>query len=201
MQEPCTGACAVREENTGNRGWVKNRTSITERPAIVDRKSRLGDLEIDTMIGKGQKGAILTINDRKSGYLWTCLLPSREAKYVTVATINLLQPYRGYLHTITSDNGSEFAGHQEIAKALNIKFYFARPYHSWERGANENTNGLIRQFIPKGVSMEDVSGYYLEDITKYINWRPRKRLGFLSPEEAVEFPSIDKFLKYKEKWK
>lgn len=69
------------------------------------------------------------------------------------------------------------------------------------RGANENTNGLIRQFIPKGVSMEDVSGYYLEDITKYINWRPRKRLGFLSPEEAVEFPSIDKFLKYKEKWK
>ena len=184
-----------------DRGWVKNRTSITERPAIVDRKSRLGDLEIDTMIGKGQKGAILTINDRKSVYLLTCLLPSRDAKYVTAATINLLQPYRGYLHTITSDNGSEFAGHQEIAKALNIKFYFARPYHSWERGANENTNGLIRQFIPKGVSMEDVSGYYLEDITKYINWRPRKRLGFLSPEEAVELPSIDKFLKYKEKWK
>lgn len=190
-----------RKNKYKDRGQIKSRLSIAERPAIVDKKSRFGDLEIDTIIGKGQQGAILTINDRKTGYLWTCLLPSKEAKYVTAATLDLLEPYRGCIHTITSDNGTEFAGHQEIAKELNIKFYFARPYHSWERGANENTNGLIRQFIPKGVSMWDVSGNYLEHITKYINWRPRKRLGFLSPEEARNFTSIKKFQKYMERFR
>ena len=190
-----------RKNKYKDRGQIKSRLSIAERPAIVDKKSRFGDLEIDTIIGKGQQGAILTINDRKTGYLWTCLLPSKEAKYVTAATLDLLEPYRGCIHTITSDNGTEFAGHQEIAKELNIKFYFARPYHSWERGANENTNGLIRQFIPKGASMWDVSGNYLEHITKYINWRPRKRLGFLSPEEATKFTSIKKFQKYMERFR
>ena len=194
-----------RHKKRGNkyteRGWVKNRVSISQRPSIVDKRIRFGDLEIDTVIGKGQKGAILTINDRKTGFLWTALLPNKEARWVTTATIKILKPYRGYIHTITSDNGSEFAGHKEIAKELEINFYFARPYHSWERGANENLNGIVRQYIPKNRVFKYMTAKKLEEITLNINERPRKRLGFLSPKEAKSFRNIKQFKKYIKRFK
>lgn len=178
-----------------SRGCIPNRKDISERPAIVEKKKRWGDLEMDTIIGKNNKGAILTINERKTGWLWTYKLPSKEAKYVAAATVQLLRPYKGRIHTITSDNGSEFADHQYIAKELGIDFYFAKPHHPWERGANENLNGLVRQYIPKGISFEYITHQYIEEITLEINQRPRKRLGFLSPKEAQNFRKIKQLKK------
>ena len=178
-----------------SRGCIPNRKDISERPAVVEKRKRWGDLEMDTIIGKNNKGAILTINERKTGWLWTYKLPSKEAKYVAAATVQLLKPYKGRIYTITSDNGSEFADHQYIAKELGIDFYFAKPHHPWERGANENLNGLIRQYIPKGISFEYITHQYIEEITLEINQRPRKRLGFLSPKEAQAFRKIKQLKK------
>ena len=168
---------------------------IFRKDLLLLRKKRWGDLEMDTIIGKNNKGAILTINERKTGWLWTYKLPSKEAKYVAAATVQLLRPYKGRIHTITSDNGSEFADHQYIAKELGIDFYFAKPHHPWERGANENLNGLIRQYIPKGISFEYITHQYIEEMTLEINQRPRKRLGFLSPKEAQTFRKIKQLKK------
>lgn len=178
-----------------SRGCIPNRKDISERPAVVEKRKRWGDLEIDTIIGKNKKGAILTINERKSGWLWTYKLPSKEAKYVAAATVKLLMPYRGWIHTITSDNGSEFADHQYIAKELGIDFYFAKPHHPWERGSNENLNGLVREYIPKGSSFEFIDSKYLGEITLKLNQRPRKRLGFLSPKETLKFRNMKQFRK------
>ncbi len=186
---------AKRGSGHNNRGCIPNRRDISERPAIVEKRKRWGDLEIDTIIGKNHKGAILTINERKTGWLWACKLPSKEARFVAAAAVKLLKPYKGWIHTITSDNGTEFADHQYIAKELGVDFYFARPYHSWERGANENINGLIRQYIPKGTSFENITQAYIDNITLEINERPRKRLGFLSPKEARKFKNMKQLKK------
>jgi IS30 family transposase len=148
-------------------------------------------LEIDTVIGKNRKGLILTINERKTGFVWIHKLPNKEAKYVAAATEKLLMPFKGKIHTITSDNGTEFADHQYIAQTLGIDFYFATPYHSWERGANENLNGLIRQYLPKWETMEHVTQSYLEDIARKLNQRPRKRLGYMTPEQAMKFKDLE----------
>lgn len=102
----------------------------------------------------------------------------------------LLETYKGKIHTMTSDNGTEFSGHGEIEKELGIDFYFAKPYHSWERGSNENLNGLLRQYIPKGIPLDLVSYHYMERATKKLNNRPRKRLGFMTPLEAKSFKSV-----------
>ena len=174
-----------RKSATHNRGWIKDRVDISQRPKIVEKKVRFGDMEIDTIIGKNRSGAILTINDRATGKVWTKKLPNKEARWVTAATIDILRPYKGLIHTITSDNGSEFGGHKEIAKELGVKFYFARPYHSWEKGANENLNGLIRQYIPKEKEFKYSMEKQLQKITALINLRPRKRYGFISPMEMV----------------
>lgn len=164
-----------------NRGIIKDRTPMSERPSVVDRRERLGDLEVDLMIGKGHQGALLTINDRASGLLILERLHGKTADEVTAAIIARLKSYKGQLHTITSDNGKEFAGHQEIATELNIDFYFARPYHSWERGSNENLNGLIRQYIPKTSNINELEEGYIEKVETALNNRPRKRHGYLSP--------------------
>jgi IS30 family transposase len=164
-----------------NRGIIRNKTPMSERPDEVDKRLRLGDLEIDLVIGKGHKGALLTINDRTSGLLIMERLQGKTAAEVTAATITRLKPFRDQLHTITSDNGKEFAGHEEIAAALNIDFYFARPYHSWERGSNENLNGLIRQYIPKTTNILQLEKSFIQEVEKALNNRPRKRHGYLSP--------------------
>ena len=188
------------KRGSGKKSRIHGRRDISERPKTVDSRERWGDFEIDTVMGKGRKGTILTVNERKTGELWTWKLLSKEAKYVTAATIMLLEPYKGRIHTITSDNGTEFSGHKEIARELGIDFYFAKPYHSWERGSNENLNGLLRQYIPKWISLERVSYNYLHTVTEKLNNRPRKRLGFMTPREARDFKSV-KHMKKKLKLK
>lgn len=163
------------------RGRIRGQVSIEERPSVVDRRERFGDLEIDTVIGKNHQGALLTINDRKTGLAVIRKLKSRNALELANAAIEALTPYKGMLHTITSDNGKEFAHHQLIAKALNVDFYFARPYHSWERGANENLNRLIRQYFPKKTDFEGITSQDIERVQNVLNTRPRKRLGFDAP--------------------
>lgn len=166
-----------------NRGKLRNTTSIDKRPKVVEKRVRLGDLEIDLIIGNGHQGAILTINDRVSGLVIIEQLKGKQAAEISAATIARLKPYKEHLHTITSDNGKEFAGHEEIAKALGIDFYFAHPYHSWERGSNENLNGLIRQYIPKNTNISTLPTELFSEVEKALNKRPRKRHGYLSPQK------------------
>ncbi len=170
-----------RGASKDKRGVITGRIDIEERPKIVDEKQRFGDLEIDLVIGKNHKKAILTINDRASGKAKIALLKSKSAKEVKQKTVEILTEWKPFLHTITSDNGKEFALHQEIAKALDIDYYFAKPYHSWERGANENYNGLLRQYFPKKYNFDLITSQRLKEVENKINDRPRKRLGYLSP--------------------
>ena len=172
-----------RGDSKDKRGILKDRVSIDKRPSIVDEKVRFGDLEIDTVIGKNHQGALLTINDRVTSLVWIKLLDGKHSEPLTEATIQALLPLKQQIKTITADNGKEFARHQEIAKELNVNFYFAKPYHSWERGANENTNGLIRQYFPKGSSFENVTHQQVADVQNKLNNRPRKKLGYFSPKE------------------
>jgi IS30 family transposase len=166
------------------RGQLVNRVSIDERPKIVDEKTRLGDLEIDTVIGKNHQGALVTIVDRKSLFTFIAKVDSKHAEGVTAATIKLLLPYKNQLFTVTADNGKEFAGHEKIAQELDLKFYFAHPYSSWERGANENTNGLIRQYFPKGSSFEEITDEDVKRVQHRLNHRPRKTLNYKTPFEV-----------------
>jgi len=169
-----------------SRGIIRNRVDISERPAIVDKKERFGDLEIDTVIGKNHKGALLTINDRAAGYVWIRKLKGKDANALYLKTVNALMPLRDQLHTITSDNGKEFACHELISLRLRVNMYFARPYHSWERGANENLNGLIRQYFPKGFDFEKVTPKQIKEVETKLNNRPRKRLNFDTPAERFQ---------------
>ena len=159
-----THTSGTSDENIGNEvalqipgGIIKDRVGIELRPTIVDEKERLGDFEIDTVIGQNHKGALLTINARVSSKVWIAKLNGKNAEELAQKTIEVLVPYKVLAHTITADNGKEFAEHKTIGQRLDNDFYFARPYHSWERGANENINGLIRQYFPKGSSFESIS--------------------------------------------
>ena len=167
-----------------NRGIIKDRVDIGERPQVVEEKNRFGDLEIDTIIGKDHKGAIVTINDRAMGLLRMKKLSGKDAQELADKTIELLQEWKPMLHTITSDNGKELACHAQIGKALGVDFYFAKPYHSWERGANENINGLIRQYIPKKTNFDDLTDEYVKFVEDELNNRPRKRYGYKTPNEV-----------------
>lgn len=168
----------------GQRSKIKNRRMIDERPKIVDEKSRIGDWEIDTIIGKNQKRAILSIVERASKFTILRKLENRTSEATMTAITSALSNYAGRVHTITSDNGSEFAKHDEISLSLNVDFYFAHPYSSWERGLNENTNGLVRQYIKKGAELIDIKDPYLDIIADKLNDRPRKTLGFKTPKEV-----------------
>jgi IS30 family transposase len=160
---------------------IKNKVSIDERPAIVETKKRFGDWEIDTVLGKNGTGSIVTLLERKTRFYLIKKVDSKSAKDVTQATIELLMPFKDHVHTITADNGREFAYHAEIAEALNTKVYFAHPYSSWERGANENSNGLLRQYVPKGTDLRDVTEERIHFAMRRINYCPKKCLGFKQP--------------------
>jgi len=166
------------------RGIIPNRLSIEDRPAIVDERKRIGDWEADTVIGKNHKQAIVSIVERKSGFTLIRKVERKTAKAVSKAMVALLSLYRNRVHTITSDNGREFAGHEEIAVALKADFYFAHPYSSWERGANDNTNGLIRQYFPKNRDFTTITQQEIEMAMERLNNRPRKRLGYLTPNQV-----------------
>ena len=170
-----------RGDAKDKRGIIKDRVGISERDPIVDERGRFGDLEIDTIIGKDHKGAIITINDRATGMVKIKKTTGKNAEVLADKAVEMLGDWKPYLFTITGDNGKEFSNHQTIAKQLNIKFYFARPYHSWERGSNENLNGLIRQYIPKKTDFDTVTDEFIQHVEDQLNNRPRKRFNFESP--------------------
>ena len=173
-----------RGASKDKRGQIVGRIGIENRPKEVDDKQRFGDLEIDLVIGKDHKGALLTINDRATGVLQMKKLESKDAEIVKAATIELLEKWKPILKTITSDNGKEFAKHHLIAKALEIDYYFANPYCSWERGANENLNGLVRQYFPKGSDFSLITAEQVKMVVEKLNNRPRKRHQYNSPNEV-----------------
>ena len=167
------------------RGVIKNRVSIDERPEIVDQKTRIGDWEGDTVIGKNHKGGLVTLAERKSRYVLAGHIASRHADGVTAVATRLLMPHKDNCHTLTLDNGKEFAGHESIAAELQASVYFAHPYSSWERGLNENCNGLIRQYFPKGMDLTNVTEEQVQFAVERLNHRPRKVLGGRSPHEVL----------------
>lgn len=166
------------------RGKLTNRVSIEQRPAIVEQRQRLGDWEVDTIIGQGHQQAIVTITERKSRLALIRKVERRTSQAVQEAVTSLLKPYKMFVHTLTSDNGKEFADHQEIAEKLNADFYFAHPYAAWERGSNENMNGLLRQYFPKGRAFAAITSNELEVAMLLLNKRPRKCLDFKTPFEV-----------------
>jgi IS30 family transposase len=172
-----------RSSEYKTRGQIKNRVNIDKRAKIVETKKRFGDFEVDTIIGKDHKGAIVTLVDRKSKYTLMKIVKSKHADVVTEAIIELLTPIKHLVHTITADNGKEFSYHEQVAKALNIKFYFCDPYSSWQRGLNEHTNGLIREYIPKKSKFDNVNTTQIVTIQNRLNNRPRKILKFYTPNE------------------
>lgn len=164
-----------------SRGIIKNRVDIEKRPEIVEKRTRFGDLEVDLIIGKHHKQAILTINDRASGMLKMKKVPSKAADVVSQAIVETLQDWMPYIHTITGDNGKEFAGHQEVSEQLGIQFYFAKPYHAWQRGSNENLNGLIRQYFKKSTDFHQITDQQIKNVEDKLNNRPRKRFNYENP--------------------
>jgi len=175
-----------RAASTAGRGHIKNRVSIDERPAIVDGKSRIGDWEIDLVIGKGHSGALVTIVERKTRFSVSSRIFDKQASTVTEATIALLKPYKSAVLTITADNGKEFAYHEEITKALDAPVYFADPYCSWQRGLNENTNGLLRQYWPKKTNFKLISTADVDAVLIDLNNRPRKKLDYQTPSQLMK---------------
>ena len=173
-----------RKGKNSGRGLIPGRVDISERPAIAAEKSRIGDWEGDTVIGRGQKGAIMTHVDRKSKYTKLAILPDKSSASVQSACDASLLPIAHKIETITYDNGKEFAGHAGIAAKLEAKIYFAKPYHSWERGLNEHTNGLVRQYFPKGSDFSTLTQADVQWVEDKLNSRPRKALGYKTPSEV-----------------
>ena len=173
------------------RGKIKARVDISERPAIVEQRSRIGDWEGDTVVGKGRSNALLTLVERKTLYTVIVRLASRQSEPLAQAAISKLQPLKSKVKTITFDNGLEFSDHPVIAAGLNADIYFAHPYASWERGINENTNGLIRQYFPKGTDFSQVSEEEIQHVMDRLNNRPRKTRGGKSPNELFMGQQVD----------
>lgn len=165
------------------RSCIINRKSIHERPAEADGK-RFGDLEMDTIVGPNNQQAIVTLVDRNTNMLFMKKLKyGKDAKNLALTVIEMLKPIKKKLKTITTDNGKEFSAHEIISEALGVDVFFTDPYSSWQKGAIENANGLIRQYIPKKVSFNDYDDKDIKDIEEKINRRPRKKLGFETPIE------------------
>ena len=163
---------------------IRDRVSIDERPAVVDAKTRFGDWEMDTIVGKDGKGAIVTLVERTTKKMLMAKSPKgKNAKAVARLVVQMLRPFEHHVLSITTDNGTEFAEHKYIARKLHTKVYFAHPYSSWEKGLIENTNKLIRQYIPNGTDFTSVSDDYILYVQTELNLRPRKLLNFSSPKQ------------------
>ena len=167
-----------------SRGRLAGKRHISDRPSAADNRSHVGHWEIDTVLGAGRP-CIVTLVERRTGYLMIGKLHARTVAELNRAAIHLIKTAPLPVHTITADNGTEFHGYEHIEAQTGIRFYFATPYHSWERGTSENTNGLIRQYLPKRMSMNRVTQARCESIADRINNRPRKRLGYLTPMECL----------------
>ncbi len=169
-----------------NRSGIPNRVDIDERPKVVENRKRVGDWEFDTIIGKNHKGAIVTMDERKTKLRLAAPLPGKKGQLVNDAMIKLLRPIKKYVLTATFDNGKEFTLHENFAKKIGCDTYFAKPYHSWERGQNENANGLLRQYFPKCMELNKISENEVYYAVDKLNSRPRKILGYQTPYEAFE---------------
>ena len=167
------------------RGKLPNCRSIEDRPTIVNTRKRLGDWEVDTILGSKNKDVMVTLTERKSRFVLVGKVKARTAQAVHSQICTLLLPFKDKVHTLTSDHGKEFAHHQQIAETLDLKFYFAHPYAAWERGTNENTNGLLRQYFPKKSDFASVSGQEVNLVMSRLNSRPRKSLRFKTPFEVL----------------
>jgi IS30 family transposase len=166
------------------RGQIPNRRPLSERPAHIDKRLQVGHWECDTVIGANHKQAIVTVVERKSGYAVMAKVSNKTADLVGAAIIEALSPLKARVKTLTYDNGKEFSGHARIDDALGSTGYFARPFASWERGSNENFNGLLRQYVPKKRHMASITNEEIKMIENRLNNRPRKRLGFRTPAEV-----------------
>jgi transposase, IS30 family len=173
-------------KGTSGRGCIPGRIDIKERPAIVEEKKRVGDWELDTIIGANHNGVIVSMVDRATKYTRLMKVFYKTAEEVGKAIIQALSPISEFVHTLTADNGKEFAYHQMIGKELGATVYFATPYHSWERGLNEHTNGLVRQYFPKGMRFDEITEEEIKAVEAALNSRPRKILLFETPVEAFE---------------
>jgi IS30 family transposase len=179
--------CRKRYGHYDSRGRLAGKRMIGERPAVVERRRQLGHWEIDTMMGESlgeSSDCILTLVERKTGYVLIGKLKARTAAEANRALLELLARHPGRARTITSDNGTEFHWYERIEAVTDVRFYFATPHHSWERGTNENTNGLIRQYLPKGQSMAGVTQSQCDTIAEQLNQRPRKRHEYKTPHEC-----------------
>ena len=166
------------------RGQIPNRRPLSERPLHIEARRQVGHWECDTVIGTSHKGAVVTMVERKSGYAVMAKVEKKTSELVSSAIVDKLQPLAARVKTLTFDNGKEFAGHAHIDQQLQSTAYFARPFASWERGSNENLNGLLRQYVPKKRAMSTVSDEEIRMIQNRLNNRPRKRLGFKTPAEV-----------------
>ncbi len=181
--------CAQKRRRKGyghydSRGRLAGKRHISERPPSVEGRRELGHWEIDTVMGTGSKDCIVSLVERKSGLLLIGKLANRTAESLNARAIAIISANQGPFKTITADNGTEFHNYAEIERRTSATFYFATPYHSWQRGTNENTNGLIRQYLPRGTSMSALTQHRCNDIAYKLNNRPRKRLGYKTPMEC-----------------
>ena len=167
-----------------SRGRLAGKRMISERPPEVEERREVGHWEIDTVIGAGTKDCVVTLVERKTGLVMVGKLPDRTKESFNRRVVRLIRRHPGAFATITADNGTEMHGYERIERRTGVAFYFARPYHSWERGSNENANGLLRQYLPKGESMARLTQQRCNAIAAKLNTRPRKRLGFRTPHEC-----------------
>ena len=182
------GAAKRRRKRYGkydSRGRLAGKRHISERPATVEDRRQVGHWEIDTVMGSADLHCILTLVERKSGYVLIGKLSSRTQQVTADRAIQLIKQSKLPFETITSDNGTEFHAYAQVERATGVTYYFANPHHAWERGTNENTNGLIRQYLPKRKSMAHVTQARCEAIAEKLNNRPRKRHGFKTPQEII----------------
>ena len=166
-------------------GKIPDRTSIEARPEFVNQRSRIGDCEIDLIVGTKNQGAILSIIERVSRYCFLQKLENKKTETVVTAVINGLRQLNCPVFTVTSDNGTEFTNHKTISETLDLKYYFAHPYASYERGSIENLNGLVRQYIPKGTDFSEIEPSNVKHIQDKLNSRPRKVLNYLTPNQYL----------------
>ena len=174
-----------RHNTYDSRGRLAGKRMINERPPAVESRRIRGHWEIDTVMGGGNNHCIVTMVERKTGYVLIGKLKCRTKEETNKRIIHLIRKHNLRFTTITADNGTEFHAYPVVEKQTGVKFYFAYPYHSWERGTNENTNGLIRQYLPKRTSMAHITQYDCNAIARTLNTRPRKRFGFKTPEEMM----------------
>ena len=178
--------CAGRAAKADGRGQIPQRVTIEGRPDVANRRARFGDWEGDTVVGRRHRGGLVTLVERKSGFLRAAKVKDRQAPRVRHKIENLLGELpAGLRRTLTFDNGKEFSEHERLSERLDCDVFFAHPYCSWERGTNENTNGLLRQFFPKKTDFQEISYQELAWTVDLLNGRPRKRLGYRTPQEVL----------------